>query len=195
MTFTPTDTADYNGATATVPINVGKATPVITWTTRRTSPTGRPWGTQLNATAPVPGTFVYTPAGGTVLSAGGQTLSTTFTPTDTTDYNDATATVPINVEKATPVITWATPPTSPTARRLSGTQLNATAPVPGTFVYTPAAGDGAERGQQQTLLGDLHADRHDRYNDGHGDGVDQRAARRRRRSPGHSRRHHLRHGA
>jgi hypothetical protein len=42
---------------------------------------------QLDATANVPGTFVYTPAAGTVLGAGaGQTLSATFTPTDTANF-------------------------------------------------------------------------------------------------------------
>ena len=45
---------------------------------------------QLDATASVAGTFTYTPAAGTVLDAGnGQTLSVTFTPTDTVDYNTA----------------------------------------------------------------------------------------------------------
>ena len=49
--------------------------------------------TQLNATASVPGTFVYTPAAGTVLNAGAaQTLSVTFTPTDAANYTTATAT-------------------------------------------------------------------------------------------------------
>ena len=38
----------------------------------------------------MPGTFTYTPAAGTVLKAGtGQTLSVSFTPTDTTDYTTA----------------------------------------------------------------------------------------------------------
>ena len=42
----------------------------------------------------VAGTFVYTPASGTVLGAGAaQTLSVTFTPTDTANYTTATATV------------------------------------------------------------------------------------------------------
>ena len=45
----------------------------------------------------MPGTFAYTPAAGTVLDAGSQTLSVTFTPTDTTDYTTATATATINV--------------------------------------------------------------------------------------------------
>src|ERR1035437_2082953 len=41
---------------------------------------------ELNATANTPGTFVYSPAEGTLLSAGTQTLSVTFTPSDTTHY-------------------------------------------------------------------------------------------------------------
>jgi hypothetical protein len=55
---------------------------------------------QLDATANVPGTFVYTPAAGSVLPAGTQTLKVTFTPTDTTDYNPATAVVSITVNPA-----------------------------------------------------------------------------------------------
>ena len=47
--------------------------------------------------AGVAGTFVYTPASGTVLNAGvGQTLSVTFTPTDTAELHAATATVTID---------------------------------------------------------------------------------------------------
>ena len=52
----------------------------------------------------MPGTFVYTPAAGTVLDAGAaQTLSVTFTPTDAANYTTATTTVTINVLKATPI--------------------------------------------------------------------------------------------
>jgi YVTN family beta-propeller protein len=43
-------------------------------------------GTQLDATASVPGTFTYSPAAGAVLAIGTHTLTATFTPTDTTDY-------------------------------------------------------------------------------------------------------------
>jgi hypothetical protein len=54
---------------------------------------------QLNATANVPGTFSYSPAAGTVLPIGnGQTLSVTFTPTDSVDYSQATKSVLINVD-------------------------------------------------------------------------------------------------
>src|SRR5205085_5260245 len=105
------DATNFTTATATVTISVAKATPVITWPT----PSGITFGTalsatQLNASSSTPGTFVYTPAIGAVLSAGaGQTLSVAFTPTDASNFTTATATVTINVAKATPVITWPTP--------------------------------------------------------------------------------------
>jgi hypothetical protein len=81
-------------------------TPQITWAT----PSAITYGTtlsatQLNATASVPGTFVYTPAAGAVLGAGSQTLSVTFTPSDTTNYTTVTATVNITVSKAALTVT------------------------------------------------------------------------------------------
>jgi hypothetical protein len=82
-----------------VQLTVTKATPIITWPT----PYAITYGTalsaaQLNATALIPGTFVYTPAAGNVIAAGSQTLSATFTPTDTADYTTAHATVTLVVE-------------------------------------------------------------------------------------------------
>ena len=94
------------------------------------------------------GTFVYSPAAGTVLTAGSQTLSVTFTPTDTTDYNAATATVTLTVNTPTATITWATPAAITYGTALSATQLNATSSVAGTFVYTPAAGTVLTAGSQ-----------------------------------------------
>jgi len=140
-TFTPTDAANYTTATKDVTLEVGKATPVITWATPAGIPLGTPLGgAQLNATANVAGTFVYVPAAGTVLPLGPQTLSTTFTPTDAANYTTATKDVTLEVGKATPVITWAAPAPIVYGTALNGTQLNATADVAGTFVYTPAAG-------------------------------------------------------
>jgi hypothetical protein len=120
---------------------VSKATPIITWPTPAPISFGTALSsTQLNATASVPGTFVYTPPAGTTPAAGSDTLSVTFTPTNTTDYSTATATTTLTVNKATPIITWATPAAIAFGTALSGTQLNAAASVPGTFIYTPAAG-------------------------------------------------------
>src|SRR5207253_913041 len=96
--------------------------------------------------------FVYTPAAGAVLNAGAaQTLSVSFTPTDAANYTTASKTVSINVLKATPVITWTTPVDIIYGTALSGTQLNASASVPGTFVYTPAAATVLNAGSAQTL--------------------------------------------
>jgi hypothetical protein len=96
--------------------------------------------TQLNATSTVAGIFAYTPAAGTLLKAGAETLSVTFTPTDATDYSTATATTALTVNKATPTITWATPTAIILGTALSATQLNASSTVPGVFVYSPALG-------------------------------------------------------
>jgi len=127
--------------------------PVITWPAPAPITVGTALSaTQLNATTTVPGAFVYSPAAGTQLGVGnGQQLSVTFTPTDTTNYTTATASVAIDVLKATPVITWATPADIVYGTALSATQLNATASVPGTFAYTPAAGTILPVGVGQSL--------------------------------------------
>jgi hypothetical protein len=93
----------------------------------------------LNATASIPGTFTYSPASG-VLPAGAQTLSVTFTPNDTVNYTTITTTVVLQVNRATATITWATPATITYGTPLSASQLNATASIPGSFIYSPAPG-------------------------------------------------------
>jgi hypothetical protein len=141
VTFTPTDTTDYTAVTKTVSLVVGQVAPVISWATPASISYGTALSaTQLNATASVPGTFLYTPAAGTTPAIGTDTLSVTFTPTDTTDYTSATKTVSLVVAAAAPVITWATPAAITYGTALSATQLNATASVAGSFTYNPAAG-------------------------------------------------------
>src|SRR4030095_12542098 len=140
-------------ATASVLINVSKATSVITWPTPADITYGTALSaTQLNATASVAGTFVYAPVAGTILNAGnGQTLSVTFTPEDAVNYATATASVLIDVSKATPAITWPTPADIVYGTALSAMQLNASANVAGTFAYAPAAGTVLNAGNGQTL--------------------------------------------
>ena len=141
VTFTPTDTTNYASVTKTVQLVVSQATPAITWSTPAAISYGTALSsTQLNATASVPGTFVYTPAVGAVPGAGTDTLSVTFTPTDTTNYSTVTKTVQLVVNQATATVTWTTPAAITYGTALSSTQLDATASVPGTFVYTPAVG-------------------------------------------------------
>jgi hypothetical protein len=148
-TFTPTDANDYTTASASVTLTVNKATPVIVWATPAPIAYGTPLSaTQLNATSTVAGSFAYSPLSGTVLTAGAQTLTATFTPTDATDYTTASASVTLTVNKATPVIVWATPAAITYGTPLSATQLNATSTVAGSFTYSPVAGTVLTAGAQ-----------------------------------------------
>jgi len=109
-----------------VTIDVTTATPVVTWANPAGVVSGTTLGAaQLNATANVAGTFLYTPPAGTVLHGGvGQVLSVTFTPADTAAYTTATRTVSIDVTWASPVLTGFTPGSGVTG---SGVTLTGTA--------------------------------------------------------------------
>src|SRR5690606_9695815 len=135
-------------------ITVNKADPVITWSNPAPTVYGTPLSpTQSNATANVPGTFTYTPPIGTRLNVGvNQTSSSNSTPTDGSNYNSVVGrTVSITVTKATPIVTWATPLPIKINVPLSSTQLNATANVAGTFVYTPPIGSSFATAGTYTL--------------------------------------------
>jgi hypothetical protein len=94
---------DYVRASAAPDVLVGKGNPIITWPAPAPITYSFPVNsTQLNATANVPGTLSYSPSSGTLLSAGERTLSVTFTPTDTANYNTVTATNTLIVNKAAP---------------------------------------------------------------------------------------------
>ena len=152
VTFTPEDTTRYRTATASVSIAVGKATPAIVWAPP--APITYPaalGAAQLNATAGIAGSFVYTPAAGTVLAPGARTLSVTFTPADSAHFTTAAASVPITVQSGVTTITWANPAAILAGTPLGATQLKATANVAGTFVYTPPAGTILPAGPNQPL--------------------------------------------
>jgi len=107
VVFTPTS-ANYTGASGAAAITVTQATPTIVWSTPAPLAYGIPLGaTHLNAAATgaagaaLPGTFVYTPAVGAVLTPGVQRLSVTFTPTDLVDYVTASATVNLTITDIT----------------------------------------------------------------------------------------------
>jgi hypothetical protein len=98
--------AAYSGTSAFSPsvdtahmLTIAKATPNITWNPPASVPAGTALSSaQLNATASVPGTFVYNPPAGTILASGtAETLNVTFTPSDSTDYNSASAAVSLTV--------------------------------------------------------------------------------------------------
>lgn len=116
-------------------------TPTLTWPTPAAMTYGAPLtSAQLDASASVAGSFTYSPAAGTILPAGSSTVTVNFTPTNTRSYKTTSTSVLINVAQATPILSWNLPAAFTTGTALSSTQLNATASVPGTFTYSPAAG-------------------------------------------------------
>ncbi len=126
---------------------------VLTWNTPAPITYPTPLSSvQLNATdtvagVPLAGTFTYTPAATTVLTAGTHTLSVTFVPTNPT-YATQSTTVQIVVNQGVPVIIWPTPTPISYGTPLNGFQLDATAtsgtvsvPLPYNVygIYTPGS--------------------------------------------------------
>jgi len=108
VTYTPDKASSlvYTPANAAAGVTVQRVTPTLTWP----APVAVTYGTaltskQLNAVASVPGTFAYKPAPGTVPTAGTQTLSVTFTPADTAQYNQVTGSAALVVNKASLAVT------------------------------------------------------------------------------------------
>jgi hypothetical protein len=149
-TYTVVATVTDPNYTGSAPgtLTVSKAVPTIFWANPADITYGTPLGaSQLNASASVAGSFSYSPGTGAVLNAGkGQLLSVTFTPADTADYQAATATVSLNVLKATPVIAWSSPADITYGTALGAGQLDASASVPGSFAYSPANGTVLDAG-------------------------------------------------
>jgi len=136
--LTPSDGSP--SVTVSVTLTVNQALPVLSWA----SPAAITYGTalsaaQLNATANLPGVFTYSPALGSVPSAGSDKLSVTFIPTDS-NYATFSASVALTVNQVVSVLSWTNPAPITYGTPLSATQLNATASVPGAFAYTPALG-------------------------------------------------------
>jgi PKD repeat protein len=105
-TVSNTNGTDSMLVTINVLTTTSQNTPTITWSKPADIFYGTPLSNvQLDASAtdpttgnPVDGTFAYIPAARTILGVGSaQTLSTTFTPTDTANYTTASATALINV--------------------------------------------------------------------------------------------------
>lgn len=153
--FTPKDLSTYSQARLTVKINVLKANLDF----ELPKPADIVYGTvlttaQFAVTAPDLGYFEYNPALNTTLDAGeNQTLSVTFKPSNSKNYNDRTKYTTINVLKKTPIISWTQPLNFTYGHKLSSLELNASVPrdIAGTFTYTPASGTLLLAGDHQAL--------------------------------------------
>jgi hypothetical protein len=125
-------------------LSVVSSTPILLWT----NPSPITFGTalsaiQLNATANVPGSFVYAPPTGTLLPAGSNQLSVTFTPNDTVDYFTVTTNVSIMVNPL-PVILTGTRAYDGTSNAAAAI-LSVANQVPG-YVVTVASGSATLAG-------------------------------------------------
>jgi sugar lactone lactonase YvrE len=141
VTFTPTDTTDYTSATSSVTLTVSQASPVIAWTPAPLQIGSSLGAAQLDATANVPGTFIYTPPSGTVIATSSQTLSVLFTPTDTTDYSSASKSVPLTITKAPTSIAFFANPASLSRGQsdLLTATVTSSSSLSGTVVFTSGA--------------------------------------------------------
>jgi len=157
---------DPNHATSTsaaLSQTVNQATPVVTVTVGSYTYNGSAQGPNTATTGGSTGTVTYSYSGtsyGSVpygpseirpTKAG--TYSVTATVAADANYNEASsAPTAFTISRATPVITWATPNAIIVGTPLSGTQLNATCPVPGNpMVYTPPSGTVLLVGDGQPL--------------------------------------------
>ena len=101
---------NYTGS-ATQSLTITKATPSITWATPASIRDGTALSaSQLNATASVAGSFVYSPPSGTTLATGAHALQVSFTPTDTANYNSVSASVSLLVYSPSPSFSLIAPP-------------------------------------------------------------------------------------
>jgi hypothetical protein len=112
--------ANYAATPATGTLVIGQAAPVLTWANPASIVAGTPLGAgQLDASATfegnaVAGTYLYSPAAGTMLSAGaGQMLTVVFTPTDAVDFQAVTLSVAITVTQPSGTGTQTGPPPPP----------------------------------------------------------------------------------
>jgi hypothetical protein len=173
VTFAPTDATDYTTATGTTTITVTQATPTISLTAPGGTFDGSPFpaavtiagvsgtpGSSLEGVSPsltyYSGTYSnptqlagLTPLPGATVHAGAYTVLASFPAT--ADYAAATGLANFTIAQATPQVTWSPAASIVYGTTLSAAQLAASANVPGTFTYHPAAGGILDAGAGQTL--------------------------------------------
>ena len=140
VTFSPTDSTNYNTATTNITVTVNKAAPAISSNPTASAIT---YGQKLSSStinggiASVPGTFAFTNPD-TSPNTGSTNQSITFTPTDTSNYSTTSANISVTVNKATPSITTKPNPSNITlGQKLADSTLNGgIASVNGSFAFT-----------------------------------------------------------
>ena len=149
VTFTPSDTLYYKTVTQTASINVLQATATVTLGSLNQTYNGTPETATATTDALGTSTFSLTYNGSSTppTTAGSYTVVATLN----NDNYQGTATGTLVIAKAAPVIAWANPADIVYGTALDASQLDASASVPGTFAYTPAAGSVLNVGTGRTL--------------------------------------------
>ena len=195
VTYTPTDTVNYNTIGSTVSVTVNKANPsVTTWPVASAITYGQTLAasTLSGGSATPAGTFGFaTPS--TAPNAGTALQSVTYTPTDTADYNTASSTVSVTVDKANPSVTvWPVASAVTYGQTLAASTLSGGSATPaGTFAFTtPSTTPNAGTALQSVTY---QADRHRRlqHSQQHGERDGEQGQPERDRLAGRQR-HHLR---
>ena len=143
VTFTPSDTTDYNTVAGTVSVTTNKATPTISsWPTASSITYGQTLAssTLSGGSGSVSGSFAWTTSS-MAPSAGTSSQSVTFTPSDTTDYTTVTGTVSVTTVQATPTFTtWPTASSIIYGQTLASSTLSGgSASVAGSFAWVTAS--------------------------------------------------------
>jgi hypothetical protein len=144
VTFTPTNTTDYNTVAGQVSVTVNNSSgaTVSSWPTASAITYGQALSssTLSGGTASVPGSFAWTTPS-TVPQAGTPSESVTFTPTNTTQYSAVTGQSSVTVNKATPTISaWPAASAITYGQTLASSALtDGASSVPGTFAWTVAS--------------------------------------------------------
>jgi Tol biopolymer transport system component len=142
-TFTPEDPVNYAGGTMTNTVTVLQAVPVITIEGDAATYDGQPHPAGVTVTGfggePLtPFTVTYNGSAALPVAVGTYDVAVTYL--GSTNYRSNTVHRPLVIAKAAPALSWSAPAAIGYGTALGAAQLNATASVPGTFSYTPAAG-------------------------------------------------------
>ena len=142
-TFTPSDAQNYDGGTVSTTIAVERAAATVIVTGGTFTYDGQPHAASASATgvggtALTPVAVTYNGSSATPVAAGSYAVEATFAGDAT--HAPASATATITIGKAAVSLTWGPPAPITYGTALGAAQLAATASVPGTFIYTPAAG-------------------------------------------------------
>lgn len=111
-------------------VTINKADPVITWDTPLPIHAGNLTSAELDAAASLPGSLVFTPSLGSAVAEGTRTLSVTFTPTDSTNYNVVSKSVNL-------VVTGATAPNAPNAPTITNVGVTTSSSL--AITWTPVS--------------------------------------------------------